>query len=76
MTLPAVKDTAVTVCVLALNDLATKLAVNAPCTVAVVVDNAPAHVTEPPEAICAKLGWPPAAWPAKPVQVISVGSVG
>jgi hypothetical protein len=56
--------------------LAVIVVVNAPWTVAVVVEVFPLHVTEPPLATCAKLGCPPAAELDKPVHVILVGSVG
>ena len=60
-TLPAVNDTAVIFCVAAAKLLAVIVVVNAPCTVAVLVVKAASHVTLPPDAICAKLGCPPAA---------------
>jgi hypothetical protein len=36
----------------------------------------PDQFTEPPGAICAKLGWPPAATPDSPLHIMSLGLAG
>ena len=51
-----VNETAVNVLLLSANDFAVNAVVNCPAIVAVVVDAAAPQSTEPPEAICAKLG--------------------
>ena len=55
---------------------AVSVLLKAPCTVEVVVETPPLQVTDPPDAICAKLGCPPAAWESKLVHVINEGFVG
>ena len=60
----------------ALKARAVIVVVKAPNVFAVVCEDDPDHVTEPPDATCAKLGCPPAAAFCNPVQVIFVGSVG
>ena len=71
-----VNETAVNVLLLSANDFAVNAVVNWPAIVAVVVDAVAPQSTEPPEAICAKLGCPPEAELLKPVQVILAGFVG
>ena len=68
---------AVKFCVTVVNPLAEIVVVNAPCMVAVVVvSGTPPQLIEPPKAICAKLGCPPAAELAKPVQMMLDGLAG